>query len=104
MRRNESGMAKCAGCLGTQGSLPAKLGTCGRCMRIAAAGSLAGWGLVVAARMYGASRGVVGLLLLVAAQFSFVLVLHVVAKLVRVVFEPTRRGRTGLADGKPTRL
>jgi hypothetical protein len=97
-------MAKCAGCLGTQGSLPAKLGTCRRCMRIAAAGSLAGWGLVVAARMYGASRGVVGLLLLVAAQFSFVLILHVVARLVRVVFEPTRRGRTELADGKPTRL
>jgi len=27
-----------------------------------------------------------------------------VAKLVRVVFEPTRRGRTELAEGKPTRL
>ena len=97
-------MAKCAGCLGMQGSLPAKLGTCGRCMRIAAAGSLAGWGLVVAARMYGASRGVVGLLVLVAAQFSLVLVLHLVAKLVRIVFEPTRRGRTELAEGKHPRL
>jgi hypothetical protein len=97
-------MAKCAGCLGMQGSLHAKLGTCVRCMRIAAAGSLAGWGLVVAARMYGASRGVVGLLLLVAAQFSLVLALHLIARLVRIVFEPTRRGRAELAEGKHPRL
>ena len=97
-------MAKCAGCLGMQGSIHAKLGTCGRCMRIAAAGSLAGWGLVVAARTYGASRGVVGLLLLVAAQFSFVLVLHLVAKLVRIVFEPTRRRQAELAEAEHPRL
>jgi len=97
-------MAKCAGCLGMQGPLHAKLGTCAKCMRIAAAGSLTGWGLVVAARVSGASRGVAGLLLLVAAQFSFVLVLHLMAKLVRIVFEPTRRGRAELAEGKHPRL
>ena len=96
-------MARCAGCLGMQGSLHAKLGTCGRCMRIAAAGSLAGWGLVVAARMYGASRGVVGLLLLVAAQFSLVLVLHLTARLVRTVFEPTGRGRAEAAESEHAR-
>lgn len=97
-------MAKCAGCLGMQGSLHAKLGTCGRCMRIAAAGSFACWGLVVAARMYGASRGVVGLLLLVAAQFSFVLVLHLVAKLVRMVFEPSGRRQAEVTEQEHARL
>jgi hypothetical protein len=96
-------MAKCAGCLGSQGSFNAKLGTCGRCMRIAAAGSLGCWGLVLVARIYGASRGVVGLLLLVAAQFSLVLALHLIAKLVRIVFEPTRHGRDGLAEGQHPR-
>ncbi len=102
--RNEHGMAKCAGCPGMQGSLHAKLGTCGRCMRIAAAGSFTGWGLVVAARVSGASRGVVGLLLLVAAQFSLVLVLHLMAKLVRIVFEPTGRGRAEVAEWQRSRL
>jgi hypothetical protein len=67
-------------------------------MRIAAAGSLIGWGLVAAARMSGAPRGLVGLLLLVAAQFSLVLALHLVARLVRVVFEPTGRGRAEVAE------
>jgi hypothetical protein len=97
-------MAKCAGCPGIQGAVGAKLGTCVRCMRIAAAGSLAGWGLVVAARVSGASRGVVGLLLLVAAQFSLVLVLHLIAKLVRIVFEPTGRGRAEAAQGEHPRF
>ena len=97
-------MARCAGCPGVQGSLHAKLGTCARCMRIAAAGSLIGWGLVAAARMSGASRGLVGILLLVAAQFSLVLVLHLMAKLVRVVFEPTGRGRTEVAEWDQPRL
>jgi hypothetical protein len=97
-------MAKCAGCPGIQGAVHAKLGTCVRCMRIAAAGSLAGWGLVVAARVSGASRGVVGLLLLVAAQFSLVLALHLIAKLVRIVFEPTGRGRAEVAQGEHPRL
>lgn len=91
-------MAKCAGCLGIQGSLNAKLGTCGRCLRIAAAGSVSCWGLVMVARLYGASRGVVGLLVLVAAQFSLVLALHLIAKLVRIVFERTGHGRAGLAE------
>lgn len=87
-----------------QGPLHAKLGTCGRCMRIAVAGSLTGWGLVVAAQVSGASRGVVGLLLLVAAQFSFVLVLHLMAKLVRIVFQPASRGQAEVADGEHARL
>jgi hypothetical protein len=87
-----------------QGSLHAKLGTCGRCMRIAAAGSVTSWGLVVTARASGASRGVVGLLLLVAAQFSLVLVLHLMAKLVRVVFEPTGRRRAEVAEWDHPRL
>jgi hypothetical protein len=97
-------MARCAGCPGVSGSLHAKLGTCARCMRIAAAGSLVGWGLVVAARVSGASRGLVGLLLLVAAQFSLVLALHLVARLVRVVFEPTGRGRAEVAEWERPRL
>jgi hypothetical protein len=46
---------------------------------------------------------VVGLLLLVAAQFSLVLALHLIAKLVRIVFEPTRHGRDGLAEGQHPR-
>ena len=73
-------------------------------MRIAAAGSLTSWGLVVAARVSGASRGVVGLLLLVAAQFSLVLALHLVARLVRTVFEPTGRGRAEAAESEHPRL
>ena len=97
-------MAKCAGCPGMQGSLHAKLGTCGKCMRIAAAGSVISWGLVATARSSGASRGVVGLLVLVAAQFSLVLVLHLMAKLVRVVFEPTGCGRTEVAEWDQPRL
>ena len=97
-------MARCAGCPGMQGSLHGKLGTCARCMRIAAAGSLTSWGLVVAARVSGASRGVVGLLLLVAAQFSLLLVLHLMAKLVRIVFEPTGRGRAEAAESEHPRL
>ena len=96
-------MAKCAGCPGIQGSLHSKLGTCGRCMRIAAAGSFAGWGLVAAARVSGAARGVVGLLLLVAAQFSLMLVLHLMAKLARVFFEPTSRGRATVAEREHAR-
>jgi len=67
-------------------------------MRIAAAGSVTGWALVVAAQVSGAPRGVVGLLLLVAAQFSLVLALHLVARLVRVVSGPTGRGRAGAAE------
>ncbi len=86
-----------------QGSLHAKLGTCARCMWIAAAGSLAGWGLAVAARVSGAPRGLVGLLLLVAAQFSLVLALHLVARLVRIVFEPTGRGRAEAAESEHAR-
>src|SRR5260221_14259326 len=97
-------MAKCAGCPGMRGSLDAKLGTCGRCMRIAAAGSFTGWGLVVAARVSGASRGVVGILLLVAAQFSLVLFLHLMARLVRIVFETTGRGRAEAAEWEHPRL
>src|SRR5215831_11166937 len=73
---NEVGMARCAGCPGLQGPLHSKLGTCARCMRIAAAGTLAGWGLVAATRVLGAPRGVVGLLALVAAQFTLILILH----------------------------
>ena len=96
-------MARCAGCPGVQGSLHAKLGTCARCMRIAAAGSVTGWALVVAARVSGAPRGVVGLLLLVAAQFSLVLALHLVARLVRTVFEPTGRGRAEAAESEHAR-
>lgn len=96
-------MARCAGCPGVQGSLHAKLGTCARCMRIAAAGSLIGWGLVAAARMSGAPRGLVGLLLLVAAQFSLVLALHLVARLVRTVFEPTGRRRAEAAESQHAR-
>jgi hypothetical protein len=86
-----------------QGSLHAKLGTCARCMWIAATGSLTGWGLVVAALVSGAPRGVVGLLLLVAGQFSVVLVLHLVARLVRVVFEPAGRGRAEAAESEHAR-
>ena len=97
-------MAKCAGCLGIQGSVNAKLGTCGRCMRIAAVGTLGCWGLVVAARICGASRGLAGLLVLAAAQFSLVLALHLIAKLVRVVVEPGRRRRADLAEGPRPRL
>ena len=95
-------MARCAGCPGIPGSLHAKLGTCARCIRIAAAGSVTGWALVVAAQVFGAPRGVVGLLLLVAAQFSLVLVLHLMAKLVRV-FEPAGNGRAGVAEGEHPR-
>ena len=97
-------MAKCAGCPGMQGSLHAKLGTCRKCMRIAAAGSLIGWGLVVIARASGASRGVVGLLVLVAAQFSLVLALHLVARLVRTVFQPTGHGRAEATESEHARL
>lgn len=96
-------MARCAGCPGIQGALHTKLGTCARCMWIAAAGTLAGWGLIVAARAFGAPRGVVGLLLLVAAQFSLALVLHLMAKLGRVVFEPTGRGRAEVAESEHAR-
>ena len=96
-------MARCAGCPGIQGSLHTKLGTCAKCMRIAAAGTLAGWGFVAAARMLGAPRGVVGLLLLVAAQFTLVLVLHLMARLGRIVFEPTGRGRAEAAESEHAR-
>jgi len=91
-------MARCAGCPGVQGPLHSKLGTCARCMRIAAAGTLAGWGLVVATRVLGAPRGVVGLLVLVAAQFTLILILHLMARLGRIVFEPTGRGRAEAAE------
>ena len=72
-------------------------------MRIAAAGSVTGWALVVAAQVFGAPRGVVGLFLLVAAQFSLMLVLHLMARLVRVVFEPTGRGRAAVAEREHAR-
>ena len=58
----------------------------------------------MAARVSGASRGVVGLLVLVAAQFSLVLALHLIAKLVRIVFEPTGRGRVEVTQGEHPRL
>jgi hypothetical protein len=53
--------------------------------------------------MSGASRGLVGILLLVAAQFSLVLALHLVARLVRTVFEPTGRGRAEAAESEHAR-
>jgi hypothetical protein len=72
-------------------------------MRIAAAGTLAGWGLVAAAQVSGAPRGLVGLLLLVAAQFSLVLALHLVARFVRSVSGPTGRGRAEAAESEHAR-
>ena len=96
-------MARCAGCPGIQGSLHAKLGTCARCIRIAAAGTLTGWALVVAARVSGAPRGVAGLLLLVAAQFSLVLILHLTARLVRAVSGPAGRARAEATEREHAR-
>ncbi len=62
-------------------------------MRIAAGGSLAGWALALVAR-WSAPRGLAGVSILVAAQFSILLALHLVAWLVRAVFEPSGPGRT----------
>ena len=72
-------------------------------MRIAAAGSVTGWALVVATQMSGAPRGVVGLLLLVAAQFSLVLILHLTARLVRAVSGPAGRTRAEAAEAEHAR-
>ncbi len=43
------------------------------------------------------------LLLLVAAQFTLVLVLHLMARLGRIVFEPTGRGRAEAAESEHAR-
>jgi hypothetical protein len=73
-------MGVCAGCPpGFRGLMSEKVGVCRTCIGIALAGTLLGWAAALLLAWSHAPRALSGLAVLVAAQFTLVLLVHVVA-------------------------